>query len=254
MDKKEIKRNYKQNKKLLKEQFKKTKKQQKEEYIEQIVDCVNSKDKKIINPPYRSAINEIGNAISHGVGSIFAILSLILMLNNSNTILESIGAIIYSTGIFVLFLMSCLYHAFPYGSTVKRLFRRFDYSSIYLLIGATYTPILLNFIGGLYGIIFCICQWVIIITGITFICIFGPERMKWFHYPMYIILGWCGVLLLPYMINTKFFWYILIGGIIYMLGIIPFALNKRSSHFIWHIFVLGGAVVQWFGVYLHIYL
>ena len=71
-----------------------------------------------------------------------------MVIEKQNTKEELFGAIIYSVGLFVMFCISSLYHAFPYGSRVKRLFRRFDYSSIYLLIGATFAPILLAYIGG----------------------------------------------------------------------------------------------------------
>ena len=54
--------------------------------------------------------------------------------------------------------------------------------------------------------------------------------------------------------DIDFLLYILGGGVIYSLGIIPFALKKKVSHFIWHFFVLAGAVVQWVGIYLTIYL
>jgi hemolysin III len=45
----------------------------------------------------------------------------------------------------MMFLMSCLYHSFKWGTRVKRLWRRFDYISIYLLIGGTFTPMWLLF-------------------------------------------------------------------------------------------------------------
>ena len=151
--------------------------------------------------------------------------------------------------------MSCLYHSFKYGSTVKRLFRRFDYSSIYLLIGATFVPILLIFFGGSFGIIFVIIQWIIIITGVAFIGVFGPHKLKALHITLYIVLGWSGLILLPKMLtdNITLFCYILGGGIIYTLGIIPFALKKKVSHFIWHFFVLLGAIVQFIGIFTCIY-
>lgn len=82
--------------------------------------------------PHRSVLEEIGNSITHGIGSIFAIVALILMIKNSNNSNETLSAIVYFLGIFILFTMSCLYHSFRYGSTVKKVFRRFDYSSIYL--------------------------------------------------------------------------------------------------------------------------
>ena len=154
-----------------------------------------------------------------------------------------------------MFTMSCLYHSFKYGSAVKRLFRRFDYSSIYLLIGATFVPILLIFIGETFGIVFVIIQWIIIITGITFIGVFGPHKLRVLHITLYIVLGWSGLILLPKMLmeNITLFYYILGGGIIYTLGIIPFAIKAKVSHFIWHFFVLFGAIVQFIGIFICLY-
>jgi hemolysin III len=54
--------------------------------------------------------------------------------------------------------------------------------------------------------------------------------------------------------DLGFFLLILGGGIIYSLGIIPFAMKSKSSHFIWHFFVLFGAVAQWIGIFIYIYL
>lgn len=205
--------------------------------------------------PRRGILEEIGNAVTHGVGSLFSILALILMLINSETSVEIISSIIYFVGMFMMFTMSCLYHSFKTESKVKRLFRRFDYLSIYLLIGATYTPILLCFIGGIFGIIMCSVQWIIIIFGVTMIGVFGPNKIKWLHFTLYIILGWCGVLLFPKLIkDLTFLLLILGGGIIYTLGLIPFKLKKKVAHFIWHFFVLFGALVQWVGIFITIYL
>ena len=47
--------------------------------------------------------------------------------------------------------------------------------------------------------------------------------------------------------------WILAGGVIYTIGIIPFLLKNKVAHFIWHLFVLGGAVVHWIGIYLYIF-
>ncbi len=205
--------------------------------------------------PRRGILEEIGNAVTHGVGSLFAIFAFILMLINSETNTQIISSVIYFVGMLMMFTMSCLYHAFKTDSKVKRLFRRFDYLSIYLLIGATYTPILLCFIGGTFGIVMCSIQWAIIIFGVTMIGVFGPNRIKWLHFTLYIILGWCGVIFFPQLIkNLTFFLLILGGGIIYTAGIIPFALKNKVAHFIWHFFVLFGAIVQWIGIYITIYL
>ena len=178
------------------------------------------------------------------------------MLKSYNGAYELVGAIVYATGLFIMFTMSCLYHAFLHGSAVKRLFQRFDYASIYILIGASFAPILLSYIGGVFGLVFFIIQWCVIVTGITLISVFGPSRLKFIHMPLYVVLGWCAIIFLPRMFqfDLYFAFFILGGGIVYSVGIIPFSLKTKVAHFIWHFFVLFGAVIQWIGVYLYIYL
>ena len=118
------------------------------------------------DPPKRSILEEIGNSVTHGVGSVFAIVAFTLMIAAADTVGEYAAAFIYFIGQLIMFTMSCLYHALPHGSAVKRLFRRFDYSSIYLLIGATFAPPLINVVGGTFGTVFFIVQWAVIAAGI----------------------------------------------------------------------------------------
>ncbi len=253
-DKKEIRSGYKSEKRAMKMEYKLKKKQLKADYKNSLPKEENYD--KAINPPKRSVLEEIGNAITHGLGALFSIVALVLMLVNSDRPVEAVAACVYFAGLFIMFSMSCLYHCFRYGSKVKRLFRRFDYSSIYLLIGATFAPLLLCYIGGAYGLTFFIVQWAVIATGITFVGVFGPTKLRKLHFALYIILGWSALVFLPQMIavDMPFFIYILAGGVVYSLGIIPFALKTKVSHFIWHIFVLGGAVLQWVGIFLYLYL
>ena len=262
MNKKQIKQNFKEEKKQIKTQAKQQKQQAKQKYNEQLKNCFanekkcDDKPKKpVVNPPKRTVLEEVGNAVTHGVGSLFAVFALVLMLVHSDTTQKVIAACVYAFGMVVLFTMSCLYHSFRHGSAVKRLFHRFDYSSIYLLIGATFTPVLLCFFGDLFGYVFFGVQWAIIACGITFVGVFGPSRLSFLHIPLYVLLGWSALMLLPGIISVNFplAMYILGGGILYTLGLIPFLLRSRVSHFIWHFFVLAGAVVQWIGIYLYLF-
>ena len=151
LNKKAYRKQYKLSKKELKNNYKNIRKNLRNQYISEI--DLESKEKQIVNPPYRTILEEIGNSVTHGIGSILSIVFYVLMLIHSNTVNEYIASTIYFLGLFFEFTMSTLYHAFPYGSKVKRIFRRFDYSSIYLLIGASFAPILLCYIGGIYGTI-----------------------------------------------------------------------------------------------------
>ena len=172
---------------------------------------------------------EIGNSITHGVMALFAICAAVLMYLKCNTTREYIGVTIFSVCMLLLYTMSCLYHSFKNGSKVKRVFRIFDHLSIFLLIGGTYAPVLLVTI---YDI-----NQVIAIT--TILC---------------CLLGWSGLVLLPilYNYNIIFFYYILAGGITYMLGIIFYALTFKYAHFVWHFFCIGGTILHFVAIYLYV--
>lgn len=256
MTRRELKEIYKREKRAVKNEYKEKISAVVKSYQDGLLECEDRKDKpKPINPPKRSLLEEIGNSITHGLGSIFAIVALVLMLLASDNMLERLSAVVYFFGMFIMFTSSCLYHAFVHGSAVKRLFHRFDYSSIYLLIGATFAPVLVCFFGDTFGTVFLIIQWAIIAAGISFVGVFGPTRLMVLHIPLYVLLGWSALMLLPRMFtsNPHLAMWILAGGVLYTLGIIPFAMKARVSHFIWHFFVLAGAVVQWVGIYLYLF-
>ena len=206
-------------------------------------------------PPRRSVLEEVGNAVTHGVGALFGIAGLILLLLKSDTSLKTLCSLVYGLCLVTMFLMSCLYHSFRWGSGVKRLWRRFDYISIYLLIGGTFTPLWLLFWQGTSGTLLCCIQWAVILAGVVFVAVFGPGRPRALHPVLFVVLGWCGLVFLPRMIreNPSLFLTTLIGGILYTLGVIPFALKRRGAHFLWHFFVFFGAVIHWFGICLYIY-
>ncbi|MBQ9482130.1 MAG: hemolysin III family protein [Clostridia bacterium] len=252
---KTLRARYKTEKRSARKAYRAKKREIKENYGERLSEYRGA-EISASDPPRRSVLEETGNAITHGAGALLSVAAFVLMLVASDTREKTFSAIVYFIGLFFAFGFSCLYHSFRHGSKVKRLFRRFDYSSIYLLIGATYTPILLCFLGGVYGKVFCAVQWAVIITGVTFVGVFGPAKLRPLHFTLYIILGWSALLFLPKMISGNFplFLFVLSGGVIYSLGIIPFAMNKKVSHFLWHFFVLFGAVLQWIGVYFYIYL
>ena len=227
-----------------------------ERYNSAIEEFYRLTGKKIpINPPKRPVLEEIGNSITHGLGAAFSIVAVVLMLTASDSAVEYVSAIIYFVGMFFMFMSSCLYHAFAHGTKVKRLFHRFDYDAIYLLIGATFAPVLLCHFGDLFGYIFFVIQWTIIATGVSLVSVFGPTKLRLLNIPLYILLGWSALMLLPDLISTNFplAMWVLGGGVVYTVGIIPFTIRTRVAHFIWHFFVLAGAVVQWIGIYLYLF-
>lgn len=223
---------------------------------------MTKEEKKIRNrtlneAPRRCLLEEIGNAVTHGIGALIAVLMLLLMLSKSTNGLMVMASLVYGISMIIMMSMSSLYHSFKHGTKVKRLWRRFDYCSIYLLIGGTYAPIFLIYLANTLGIVLFSIQWVFIITGIVFVSIFGPGRIKWLHYILYFLVGWSGVLFIPSWISNELslLIWILAGGFIYTIGMIPFCKKKsKNAHFIWHFFVLLGAITQWIGIYINLYM
>jgi len=119
--------------------------------------------------------------------------------------------------------------------------------SIYLLIGGTFAPVLLVYLGGTLGVtLFCV-QWGVILLGVTAVAVLGPGRWRPLHYTLYFLIGWSGLMFIPdfWQNNRLLLWFILLGGIAYTLGMIPFARSKKYDHCVWHLFVLAGAALQW---------
>ena len=210
---------------------------------------------KLNEPPVLTILEEVGNAITHGVGAVLALVGFILLLLKSDTGMKVMASCFYGISLFILMLMSCLYHSFKSGSKVKRIWRRFDYASIYLLIGGTFAPLYLVYWGNTLGIVLFCIQWSLIVFGIIMLTIFGPGKWKWIHFTLYFTIGWSGLIMLPdfFHNNIPLLFMILIGGIVYTVGMVPFARDKKYDHFIWHFFVLIGALLHWFGIYLFVY-
>ncbi len=220
------------------------------------------KQNRIVNEaPKRRVIEEIGNSVTHGVGALGAILCLILMIINSNTTVKLVAGIIYGACMIMQMAFSSMYHAFRGGSTVKRIFRRFDYSAIYLLLGGTFTPLYLIFMHNTWpklAIVLFIIMWVLIAFGLTMVATFGPGRLRFLRYLLFFGIGWSGILFIPLFLKADigFLLWILGGGLAYTLGMIPFALfaKKNTAHFIWHFMSMAGTFLQWAGIFIYIYL
>ena len=215
--------------------------------------------------PYRPVLEEIGSAVSHGLGVIFTVIALILLLKKSDTPLKITASIVYSASMMFMFFNSCMYHSFKWGSRVKRIWRRFDYTSIYLLVAGTFAPLQLIELpfefgeaGKIWGIAYFASMWTLVIIGITFTSIFGPGRVKKINFPLYFIIGWSGVCMIPgwfYYERYALMIWIVGGGVVYTLGMIPFGVfkNKNGMHFLWHIIVFLGVIMHFLGLYFCVY-
>lgn len=198
---------------------------------------------------------EIANAISHGVGVVFSISALTLLIvfaSLEGSAASIISFTVYGVTMILLYVSSTLLHAFPDGK-VKNLFEIFDHSSIYLFIAGSYTPILVNVIGGKLGIYLLVILWSIAAMGILF-KVFFVKRFMYTSTILYIAMGWLIVFAWqPLVTNFDDVGVILliIGGLLYTIGALFYMFRWFPfHHMVWHLFVLAGTVVHFFAILL----
>lgn len=212
--------------------------------------------RRVLNePPVLTKAEEAVNAVSHGFGAVLAAAGFAALLGKSHTALEVLAACFYGVSMILMMLMSGVYHALPAGSAAKRVWRRFDYISIYLLIGGTFAPIFLVYLGNGAGVaLFCV-QWAVILSGVVMLAVFGPGKWRPLHFTLYFLIGWSGLVFLPdfYRNARSLLWLILAGGLVYTLGMIPFAKKGKWNHCVWHVCVLLAAAIHWIAIYTQIY-
>ncbi|PRD15628.1 PAQR family membrane homeostasis protein TrhA [Pantoea coffeiphila] len=212
---------------------------------------------KILTRGY-SLAEEIANSISHGVGCLFGIIGLVLLLTQA--IESRAGALaitsysLYGGSMILLFLASTLYHAIPH-QRAKYWLKKLDHSAIYLLIAGTYTPFLLVGLKSSLAHGLMVVIWSLALAGIVFKLAFA-HRFEALSLVTYLLMGWLSLIVI-YQMVTKLpagsVWLLAAGGVIYSLGVI-FYVAKRIpyNHAIWHGFVLGGSLCHFFAIYLYV--
>lgn len=206
-------------------------------------------------PPRLSLGEEVFNAVSHGLGAVLAGIGFVLLLVKARGGMEVAAACVYGASMVLMMLMSCIYHAMKTGSAAKRVLRRFDYLSIYLLIGGTFAPVLLLYVGGRLGLAIFAVQWAVILAGAALVAAFGPGRWRALHFTLYFLIGWSGLFFLPslYRDAPVLLAFIFAGGAVYTLGMIPFARSRKFDHCAWHLCVLLAAALHWAGIYTQLF-
>ncbi|MCX6728713.1 MAG: hemolysin III family protein [Candidatus Saccharibacteria bacterium] len=203
------------------------------------------------NKPVVKIVEEIFNSITHGLGAIAAIVGLVLgVILMVSSISFKVGFIIYASSLIILMLSSTLYHALAF-TKANKVFQAIDHSSIFILIAGSFTPFIIYLYKGWAEVFFLSAVWLIAATGIAVTTtLVLPRKMKLTGVILYIGFGWMGIFLIPKMglVSSTVIWLLIIGGVLYTVGTIPFAFKKPFAHFSWHLFVIAAAAFQFFAI------
>ncbi len=197
---------------------------------------------------------ELANSLSHGIGFVFAIASLPLLLafaGDRTSAINIVAMSVFSATMMLLYGVSTLYHAVPPGR-VKAWLNRFDHAAIYLFIAGSYTPFVLGVLRGGWGWSLFGVVWGCGLLGFT------AKLMNRLRHPLwstglYVAMGWVAVVAAAPLVARMpgaGLALLVAGGVLYTAGAVVFIFDSRLrfAHFVWHLFVLGGSACHFFAV------
>lgn len=215
---------------------------------------------KVLRKPSaaQTITEELFNAFTHGLGivlSIIALVALFIPAYNQGDPLKIISSIVYGLSLVTMYTASTLYHSFKLPH-IKQALRVFDHSSIYVLIAGTYTPFTLVTLHGAWGWTLFGIIWGLAIAGVLF-KLFFTGRFNKLSLAIYLLMGWLVVIAIkPFIaaMPTGGLVWLALGGLCYTVGVIFYILDGKYylSHALWHLFVLGGSICQFFAVLYYV--
>ena len=200
---------------------------------------------------------EIMNMVTHIVGGALGLLTLMLCVIRAalhDNVCGIITSAIYGASMVTMFTISSVYHGLK-PNLGKKVMQVIDHCTIYFLIAGTYTVIVLSGIRPVYpglGWGLFLFEWVMAAFATTLTAI-DLKKYSVFSMLCYIGMGWA---VIPFAGQTlealtlPGFLLLLFGGIAYTIGSILYGLGKKRKwmHSIFHIFVVLGALLQFFAV------
>lgn len=197
---------------------------------------------------------EIANTLTHFAGVLIALSTAWLFIIKSfmGEWETRFAAIIFSISVLFMYTASTVYHWTPPGKA-KKILRYFDHINIYVLIAASYTPILIVSVGGVLGWIMFAIMWILVLAG-SFYKIFFLGKYPRLSLFIYLIMGWAVVFIAKPVyesMSALALIFILCEGIAYTTGTYFYANDSKYPYFhaIWHVFVLAGTIFHGLAVW-----
>lgn len=224
-----------------------------------------AKERVIVMSDTVKKLKDPGSAITHFIAmmmAFFAAFPLVIKAFSEGTRVW-VSCLVFILSMILLYGASTIYHSFDKGDRINKILKKFDHAMIFVLIAGSYTPVCILVLGGRVGIGLLALVWSVAIVGIIFkMC--WVTCPKWLSSAMYIAMGWMCVLAFSPIMNNlewKEFLWLLLGGIIYTVGGIIYAIrtprvlafNNRhrmfGTHEIFHVFVMVGSMCHFIMLY-----
>ena len=168
------------------------------------------------------------------------------------------SVLVFGMFLVLLFAVSALYHAPPWGARMRKVLSRADVATIQLFIAATFTPLAVHALDGGWRRWTLIVGWSIGIVGAALAAspITAP---RWLTSAAYVGFGWLAVVplarlaqILPWEAVALF----AVGGILYTVGAIVYARRRPDPwprwfgfHEVFHTLVVAAGAVHYLAIW-----
>jgi hemolysin III len=196
---------------------------------------------------------ELANAITHGIGVALSIAALVLLITfpalRGDVRGVTCGAIFGAT-LIMAYAASTAYHCMR-SESAKKLGRKLDHASIFLLIAGTYTPLVLVSLRGPWGWSLFGVVWGLCVAGVI-LKFFLAGRFRVLSTVIFILMGWLIMIAIKPLaaaLPARGIWLLAVGGLFYTGGTVFYLWKSlRYHHAIWHLFVLAGSGCHFFSI------
>lgn len=211
-------------------------------------------------------IREPGSAITHYIAMMLAMVAavpLLIKATYSQDIKHVIAMLIFIISMILLYGASTLYHSVNLTGNPLKIFKKIDHMMIFVLIAGSYTPVCMLVLDKAQGYPLLGLVWGTAIVGMV-MKLFWVTCPKWVSSVAYIAMGWECIFVFRPLLDTlpvgAFVW-LLVGGIIYTLGGVIYALKIPmldrlykyfGLHEIFHLFIMGGSFCHFMFMFLYV--
>lgn len=215
----------------------------------------NKERKKLkIRVPKYTLGEEIVNAITHGIGALFGIIGLVLMIVKAKSALAVATCSVFGATMILLYTMSCIYHSLSPKTEGKKVLRVLDHCNIHLLVFGTYIPVALLGVGGALGWSLFGLVGAASVTGIVFTAV-NIDKYATVSVVCHLVSGWSilvGTSKLVASMGVGGLVFLIVGGALYSIGSILYFIGKKKKyiHGVFHVFTLAGTVFHFLSIYL----
>jgi hemolysin III len=188
--------------------------------------------------------------VSAGTHLLWLLLSipatLYLIRKSRGSVLKQIGFAVFGVGLVACYGSSTLWHA-----TRREFLGTLDYISIYVLIGATTTPVILVVLRGVWRWATLTYIWFLGLTGMA-LCLLPMQLPQTLRTGLYLGMGWgmcvCYFELVRNLSHRKLR-LVVVGGIFYSVGAVVYRVGWPElwpgvfgAHELFHVLVMAGSL------------